>query len=221
MPSPRLPDDAPGTALFPQFESELYQAVAAEVEGLTDQQLDWRSDRWEWSKWSIRQQVSHVPMFNQSWLLRRWGDLLFPGGASELGEAAQYRVSADGAWLDESSYPTTTALLEKVKHSMRLAWHVLARETVSSMREKEVSMPDSPALWRQLANAHSTGIRWHDTDPNLSYITLEATFRHLYYETTTHQYNMQRLKRAQGLTATQKIPREGYWVLPDWDSSEP
>ena len=34
-------------------------------------------------------------------------------------------------------------------------------------------------------------------------------------------YNIHRLKRAQGLAATVEIPSEGYWVLPNWDRSEP
>jgi hypothetical protein len=54
-----------------------------------------------------------------------------------------------------------------------------------------------------------------------TYITLEASFRHVYYECITHLYNLQRLKRAQGLEAAVELPLEGYWQLPDWDRSEP
>ena len=54
-----------------------------------------------------------------------------------------------------------------------------------------------------------------------SHLTLEATFRHLYFEIITHLYNIQRLKRAQGLTTRVEIPYEGYWALPDWDRTEP
>ena len=46
-------------------------------------------------------------------------------------------------------------------------------------------------------------------------MTLEATIRHVYFEETTHLYNIQRLKRAQGLPTVVDIPRVGYWVLPD------
>ena len=41
------PEAAPAVALFPQFESDLYQMVSNEVQGLTDAQLDFESDRWE------------------------------------------------------------------------------------------------------------------------------------------------------------------------------
>jgi hypothetical protein len=40
-----LSDDTPGTALFPEFAS-LYPLIASEVEGLTESQLDFASDRW-------------------------------------------------------------------------------------------------------------------------------------------------------------------------------
>jgi hypothetical protein len=47
MAEPELPDDAPATALFPQFGSELYHMISSEIEGLTEEQLDFESDQWE------------------------------------------------------------------------------------------------------------------------------------------------------------------------------
>jgi hypothetical protein len=44
------------------------------------------------------------------------------------------------------------------------------------------------------------------------------TGRHLYFEALTHLYNIQRLKRAQGLSALVALPRVGYYVLPGWDN---
>ena len=41
------PDNAPAVVLFPQFESDLYDMISTEVQGLTDAQLDFESDRWE------------------------------------------------------------------------------------------------------------------------------------------------------------------------------
>ena len=35
-----FPEDRPATALFPQFETELYRMISTEVEGLTESQLD-------------------------------------------------------------------------------------------------------------------------------------------------------------------------------------
>ncbi len=42
-----------------------------------------------------------------------------------------------------------------------------------------------------------------------------------YFEIITHVYNIQRLKRAQGLSPAVEVPKECYWVLPEWDRSEP
>ena len=216
-----MADDRPATALFPQFESRLYEMTATEVRGLNEQQMDWLSDRWEWSKWSIRLQVSHMGLFVPNWLVRRWGEQLFPQGLSELGELAEWTQSPDGPWLDQEMYWDMPALLEKVNHGMRLAHYVLARETVRSLRRKELLWPNTSASWRLSSQAHPTGFRWDPTDPTSSYITLEATLRHLYFEAITHLYNIQRLKRAQGLGVSVEIPFEGYHALPDWDRSEP
>ena len=51
-------------------------------------------------------------------------------------------------------------------------------------------------------------------------MTLEWTMRHIYFEETTHLYNIQRLKRAQGLSTVVDVPEVGYWVLDGWDRSE-
>jgi hypothetical protein len=220
MSSSEISNDSAGTSLFPQFE-DLRDLVESEVHGLTDAQLDWTSDRWEWSRWSIRRQVSHIANVVPSWLLGRWRDVLFPDGVSGLGSLAEYVPSAAGSWLDEASYPGIEDILQAVTQASDLASHVLAGETAGSLRNKEVPRPDTPPHWRQFILAHPTGVRYHETQADFTYLSLEATFRHLYYEVVTHLYNVQRLKRAQGLTAVVELPNEGYWTLPDWDRSEP
>ncbi len=52
-------DSSPGSALFPEYES-LYDLITVEVTGLTDAQLDFESDKWAWSEWRIRRQLSHM-----------------------------------------------------------------------------------------------------------------------------------------------------------------
>ena len=49
---------------------------------------------------------------------------------------------------------------------------------------------------------------------------LEATMRHIYFEEVTHLFNVQRLKRAQGLQTVSDVPEVGYWTLDGWDRSE-
>ena len=72
-----------------------------------------------------------------------------------------------------------------------------------------------------MQRAHPRGVRQDPHDVNTVWIDLEYTFRHIYFEHITHLYNIQRLKRAQGLPAKVQIPDEGYWTLPNWDRSEP
>ena len=52
-------------------------------------------------------------------------------------------------------------------------------------------------------------------------MTLEATMRHIYFEEITHLYNIQRLKKAQGIPTNSVVPEVGYWILEGWDRSEP
>ena len=75
-----ISEDSPGSTLFPEYAT-LLDLISREVQGLSDEQLDWESDRWEWSKWSIRRQLSHMSSLIYSWLLRQWGDTLFPDGS--------------------------------------------------------------------------------------------------------------------------------------------
>ena len=213
-------DSILASKIFPGFPL-LYDLVYAEIKDLSPTQLDWSSDNWAWSSWSIRRQVSHIPSFIYGWLLIRWGNQLFPCGTQSLGKIGCFIPSQEGSWLDETEYPDMSSVLSKFQDGLDLVAHILAHETYGSMRMKEESRPDTPPHWAQFINAHPSGVRWHPTEPNFTYITLEATFRHLYYETLTHLYNIQRLKRAQGLTTASSIPDEGYWVLPDWDRSEP
>jgi hypothetical protein len=216
----QLSDDAPATALFPQYESELYQMMAGEVEGLTDEQLDFESDRWEWSKWSIRRNLSHLASGDFRWLVVRWGDQLFPGGPPDIEDLGSIINSPFDRRLDETRYWAVADILEKLREGLDLSRSILSRETVASIREKEIPNPRA-GLWASFSDAHPRGVRPDPDNQGQVLISLEATFRHRYYEYITHLYNIQRLKRAQGLPARVQIPFEGYWALPGWDRSEP
>ncbi|GIX47769.1 MAG: hypothetical protein KatS3mg131_1980 [Candidatus Tectimicrobiota bacterium] len=79
---------------------------------------------------------------------------------------------------------------------------------------------DFPPHWQLMIQAHPHGVTPAEA-PGELVMTLEATFRHMYFEEVTHLYNIQRLKRAQGLSPVVAVPRVGYWVLEGWDRSEP
>ena len=219
MAASTLPDDAPAITLFPQFESAIYDMMSTEVEGLSDQKLDYESDRWDWSKWSIRRNLSHVASGDFRWLLVRWGQQLFPQGLPDVGDLDSLAASPHDRRLDEDKYWSLDAILGKVRAGLDLCQSVLSGETVGSLRTKEVKA-DYDAQWQLFSQAHPTGIRRDPDEPSQAYISLEATFRHRYFEYITHLYNIQRLKRAQGLSTRVEIPSEGYWALPSWDRSE-
>ena len=215
-----LPNDAPATGLFPQFSDQLYQMISLEVQDLTDAQLDFESDRWEWSKWSIRRNLSHMASGDVRWLWNRWGAQLFPDGVPNGEELDSLMASPYDRRLDENLYWEPEVILEKLRLGLDLCHRELAAETVESLRRKVIE-GGSSGLFGQYPQLFPGGLLPDAQDPSKVSITLEATFLHRYYEYLTHLFNIQRLKRAQGLTAVVEIPHEGYWSMSDWDRSEP
>ena len=120
----RIPDDAPANALFPEFET-LYDLIAPEVEELTDEQLDWTSDQWEWAHWSIRRQTSHMASLLFRWLVVRWGDTVYPDGDHGVENVESLAVSANDRALDVR-YHDMDEILGKLREGITLAQSVLA-----------------------------------------------------------------------------------------------
>ena len=117
-------------------------------------------------------------------------------------------------------YWSIDSILSKLREALDLANSVLAGETVATLRSKELRI-DYNDQWKQFAPAHPTGLRQDPFDASAAYLSLEATMRHRTFEYTTHLFNIQRIKRAQGLRATVELPTEGYMALASWDRSEP
>ena len=213
----RIPDDAPANALFPEFET-LYDLIAPEVEGLTDEQLDWTSDKWEWAHWSIRRQTSHMASLLYRWLVVRWVDTVYPDGDHGVEDVESLAVSANDRALDVR-YHDMDEILGKLREGITLAQSVLAERTAGFLRSNTLVTPYD-ANRKFINSAHPHGITM-DPEGGTETTTLEATFRHMYFEETTHLYNIQRLKRAQGIPTVVEVPRVGYWMLDGWDRSEP
>ena len=219
MAQQEISGDTPGIVLFPQFRQEVYDMYRLELAGLTDEQLDFTSDRWGWSEWSIRFNLSHVASGDFRWLLQRWGENLFTDGLPEIDDWEGIVDSPYDRRLDETKYWEVDDIFVVLRKSLDFMCSVLESETVDSLRSKELRSSVSGQLhWLE---AHPNGVREDPSEPPWGYITLEATFRHRYFEYMTHLYNIQRLKKAQGLEASVDIPHVGYHALPDWDRSEP
>ncbi len=210
--------DSPGIELFPEYET-LFSLIESEVRGLTDAQLDFESDRWEWSKWSIRRQLSHMASLMYRWMLIWWGDVLFPGGDHGVDDVDGTAASSYDRRMDESRYWDLPVILEKLREGIDLTRRVLAERSVGFLRG-HTYLQDQAPQWELMIKAHPTGFTVTD-DPAKEVMTLEATVRHMYFEEVTHLYNIQRLKRAQGLQSVADLPRVGYWVVEGWDRSEP
>ena len=70
-----------------------------------------------------------------------------------------------------------------------------------------------------MIQAHPTAVTPTE-QANKVTMQLEGSIRHIYFEEITHLFNIQRLKRAQGLPTVSDLPRVGYWTLDGWDVSE-
>jgi len=213
-----IPDDAPGTVLFPEYE-ELYTLIAREVTGLTDAQLDFRSDQWAWADWSIRRQLSHMASLIYGWLVGRWGKTLFPADDHDIEDVQGLTASGFDRRLDDRRYWELPVILHTLQDAVALLQRMLAQRSVGFLRNHTCER-DAGEHWRLMQQAHSRGLTLV-VESGKVVMTIEATLRHIYFEETTHLYNIQRLKRAQGLPTMVAVPRVGYWVLDGWDRSEP
>ena len=212
-----ITDDSPGSALFPEFWT-LYDLIASEVEGLTDEHLDWTSDDYEWAEWSVRNQVSHMASLIYRWLVLRWGDRLFPDGDHGVDDVQGIAASPYDRRMDDTKYYDLPVLLEKLSEGIRLAQRVLDERNVGFLRSHTVTV-DNRSQWTLMLMAHPIGIT-PSPDGSERIMQLEATMRHIYFEEVTHLFNVQRLKRAQGLQTVSVVPEVGYWTLDGWDRSE-
>ena len=210
-------DDSPASALFPEFDT-LYDLIANEVKGLTDAQLDWTSDEYAWAEWSIRNQLSHMASLLYRWLILRCGDNLFPDGDHGIADVQSIADSHSDRRLDDDKYWEIPVILGMLDEGIRLAQQVLSERTVGFMQLHSVTS-EASASWDLMLQAHPEGISISE-DGTQRIMRYDAMVRHIYFEETTHLFNIQRLKRAQGLPTVSEVPKVGYWAVEGWDVSE-
>lgn len=209
--------------LFPAWDS-MGPWYRAEVGGLSDAQLDFdaQDPDQEWMWWSIRRQTSHVAAMLFRWLFMRWGETLWEGKAPPVDDLpgllnVPQDWQRDEPRLNPHKYWARDAILTRLYEGVALTQEALRRHTVAQARHKTIMIPTSAILSR-LQPAHPNGFAPSPADPTHWTLTLEGTVRHMYFEAITHLYNIQRLKRAQGLSVCIDLPRVGYYLLPGWDN---
>ena len=212
-----ITDDSPGSALFPEFDT-LYELIANEVEGLTDEQLDWTSKEYGWAEWSIRVQLSHMASLIYRWLILRWGDVTFPNDDHGVEDVNGLAASPYDRRMDDTKYYELPVILTKLREGIDLARRVLAERSVGFLRSHTITVTLDGG-WATMIHAHPTAVTATD-QANTVTMQFEGSIRHIYFEEITHLFNIQRLKRAQGLSTVSDLPRVGYWTLDGWDVSE-
>jgi hypothetical protein len=214
-----MPEDVAVGAM--PYYPHLIAWVKAEVDGLTDAQLDLddqHPDR-EWMWWSIRRQVSHMAWDALVFPYRRCAGLLWPDGEypepivwehHRLGPAMKYdRV------LDEDKFWHMPELL--VKLDLGLSWleRVVTEQSIETLRATRASVRGT-YFWRYVIQTLPRGA---EADPDREgYIryTLEGSLWMVFYEILTHIRTIQRLKLYQRLPLTVELPRVGYLRLPEY-----
>ena len=105
----------------PDFQA-LRTMFHQEVEGLTDAQLDWEDASAEWSRWSIRRQISHVALAYFFWWVKMWGKTLWPENPPE--DPVDFTKAAPNQYdrrLDEEKYWKLDDLLPKFDEALAFA----------------------------------------------------------------------------------------------------
>ena len=203
-----------------------FQALRAmfhqETAGLTDAQLDWEDPSEEWSRWSIRRQISHVALAYFFWWVKMWGRTLWPeappGDPVDFSKAAPDRYDRR---LDEEKYWKLEDLLPKFDEALRLAERAAEGRTGEDLRTLAITRSFKPELmmgnaeepvyrfWARACAFHDGGLAQDAEDETKFTFTLGGMLRQMYWEALAHLRTIQRLKMKQGLTPVARVPREG------------
>ena len=206
--------------LFPDYW-RLDSLVRAEVVELSDEVLDWTSDRWGWSGWSIRQQASHMASVPMRWLIGVWGDQLYGDELPMTPERyATFTSTKSDRRLDDRLFFEIEDILGALEEVVDHAKNVLVATTIERARSVFVirRMTDQ---WEAMRSVHPDGISENPANGEMTRMDLVATFRHIQNEFYTHLFNIQRAKIALGIEPIIRLPDAGYHTADEWDSGVP
>jgi hypothetical protein len=206
--------------LFPDYW-RIDSLVRGEVVELPNNVLDWTSERWDWSGWSIRQQASHMASVPLRWMISRWGDQLFGDKRPISAERyATFDSQEHDRRFDDRIHWEVEDILGALDEAIEVCRKVLTETTVEQARSMKV-VRQMTGQWELMRQAHPDGISLNSETGEMTIMDLVATFRHIQFEFYTHLYNVQRAKMALGINPIVKLPDAGYHTIEGWDSARP
>ncbi len=223
-----MPEDpsTPGLDVFPEYRN-LADLFRAETEGLPEELCAATLPEKSWGGWSIKEQISHTAWIPYLFFLEFWPPVLYPGALPR----DKSLVDTGGAdrMLDPARFPAMPDVLAALDDACALCREVLSNETRATLGQKELPRKYDPHrrwsngervmdyLENLVLPAHERGFRRDANDALLYYQTLECTFRHILWEAYVHLITIQEFKRASGLPARWKVPRDGYAARLTWE----
>jgi hypothetical protein len=206
--------------LFPDYW-RIDSLVRAEVRELTDAVLDWSSELWSWSEWSIRQQTSHMASVPLRWLIGMWGDQLYGDDLPLTAERYADLTSTEfDRRLNDRLFWNMDDILGGMDEELDVCRKVLIDTSVERARAITVQRRVH-AQWELMRTVHLDGVSLNAETGEWSEMDLVATFRHIQNEFYTHLFNIQRAKIALGIEPIVKLPDAGYHKATGWDSELP
>ena len=223
-----MPEDlsTPGLGVFPEYRN-LADLFREETKGLPQELWEWKLPEKSWGAWSIKEQISHTAWIPYLFFLEFWPPVLYPDSLPRDKSLAD-QGGAD-RMLDPLRFPDVSDVLAALDDACVLCREVLSKETLATLRNKELPRKYSPdRTWANgervidyflnlVLPAHERGFRKDENDPFLYYQTLECTFRHILWESNVHLITIQEFKRIKGLPIHSTVPRDGYAAMLTWE----
>jgi hypothetical protein len=214
-----MPDD-PSVGAMPHYQ-HLVEWTRAEVDGLTDAQLDLDdlSPDKEWMWWSIRRQVSHMAWDALIFSYRRCASLLFPDtDPPEVIVWSDHRLGPKARWdrvLDEDRYWGLPVIFEKWQVGIDWLTRTVTEQSIDTLRSTQETVHGTP-FWSYVIGTLPRGAGHDADDDRMITYDLEGSLWMVFYEQLAHIRTIQRLKIHQGLDLAVELPRVGYLRLPHY-----